>query len=251
VIGVLVSGRGTNLQALIDGGLPIAAVASNRPDAPALQRAEAAGIPARVAVGYLEGVEPAPNRRTLREADAHLWVELYFPGYGWVTFNPQPPSTAAPTNLPGQVARSARKLWRGVLRRGFAALFTMGLTLVFLGAASRPGLNLWWASLRERHLATARARRGDTMAVLALRYRELAETFARAGWRRAPSETPAAFLTRLRSELPPDFAPALATAEVVTDAFIRARYGEEPIPADTLADTTARLQTLRRLLRKK
>ena len=48
MIGVLVSGRGTNLQALIDGGLPIAAVASNRPDAPALQRAEAAGIPARV-----------------------------------------------------------------------------------------------------------------------------------------------------------------------------------------------------------
>jgi phosphoribosylglycinamide formyltransferase-1 len=48
VIGVLVSGRGTNLQALIDGGLPIAAVASNRADAPAMERAEAAGIPARV-----------------------------------------------------------------------------------------------------------------------------------------------------------------------------------------------------------
>jgi phosphoribosylglycinamide formyltransferase-1 len=48
VIGVLVSGRGTNLQALIDGGLPIAAVASNRADARALQRAEAAGIPTRV-----------------------------------------------------------------------------------------------------------------------------------------------------------------------------------------------------------
>jgi phosphoribosylglycinamide formyltransferase-1 len=48
VIGVLVSGRGTNLQALIDGGLPIAAVASNRADAPAMERAKAAGIPARV-----------------------------------------------------------------------------------------------------------------------------------------------------------------------------------------------------------
>jgi len=38
VIGVLVSGRGTNLQALLDAGLPIVAVASNRRDAPALQR---------------------------------------------------------------------------------------------------------------------------------------------------------------------------------------------------------------------
>jgi phosphoribosylglycinamide formyltransferase-1 len=48
VIGVLVSGEGTNLQALIDAGLPIAAVASNRTAAPALARADAALIPARV-----------------------------------------------------------------------------------------------------------------------------------------------------------------------------------------------------------
>jgi phosphoribosylglycinamide formyltransferase-1 len=38
VIGVLVSGGGTNLQALLDAGLPIVAVASNRRDAPALRR---------------------------------------------------------------------------------------------------------------------------------------------------------------------------------------------------------------------
>jgi len=44
VIGVLVSGEGTNLQALIDAGLPIAAVASNRPGVRALERAEGAGI---------------------------------------------------------------------------------------------------------------------------------------------------------------------------------------------------------------
>jgi phosphoribosylglycinamide formyltransferase-1 len=44
VIGVLVSGEGTNLQALVDAGLPIACVASNRPDARALERARTAGI---------------------------------------------------------------------------------------------------------------------------------------------------------------------------------------------------------------
>jgi phosphoribosylglycinamide formyltransferase-1 len=43
MIGVLVSGAGTNLQALLDAGLPIAAVASNRRDAPALERAQ--GVP--------------------------------------------------------------------------------------------------------------------------------------------------------------------------------------------------------------
>ena len=46
MIGVLVSGRGTNLQALIDAGLPVVAVASDRRDVPALQRAREAGIPA-------------------------------------------------------------------------------------------------------------------------------------------------------------------------------------------------------------
>ena len=44
-IGVLVSGEGTNLQALIDDGVPIALVISNRVDAPALLRAERAKIP--------------------------------------------------------------------------------------------------------------------------------------------------------------------------------------------------------------
>jgi phosphoribosylglycinamide formyltransferase 1 len=47
VIGVLVSGEGTNLQALIDAGLPIACVASNKPGVPALDRAERAGVAAQ------------------------------------------------------------------------------------------------------------------------------------------------------------------------------------------------------------
>ena len=48
MIGVLVSGEGSNLQALIDAGLPITAVASNRRAANALARAERTGLPARV-----------------------------------------------------------------------------------------------------------------------------------------------------------------------------------------------------------
>ena len=48
MIGVLVSGRGTNLQALIDDGLPSAAVASNTAGVQALERARAAGVEAAV-----------------------------------------------------------------------------------------------------------------------------------------------------------------------------------------------------------
>jgi phosphoribosylglycinamide formyltransferase-1 len=46
VIGVLVSGEGTNLQALLDAGLPVVAVASNREGVRALERAADAGVPA-------------------------------------------------------------------------------------------------------------------------------------------------------------------------------------------------------------
>ena len=42
MIGVLVSGEGTNLQALLDAGLPVVAVASNKRNAPALGRASCA-----------------------------------------------------------------------------------------------------------------------------------------------------------------------------------------------------------------
>jgi phosphoribosylglycinamide formyltransferase-1 len=48
MIGVLVSGKGTNLQALLDAGLPVAAVASNRAEARALERARAVDVPAAV-----------------------------------------------------------------------------------------------------------------------------------------------------------------------------------------------------------
>ena len=44
MIGVLASGEGTNLQALIDADLPIAAVAANKAGVRALERATAAGI---------------------------------------------------------------------------------------------------------------------------------------------------------------------------------------------------------------
>jgi phosphoribosylglycinamide formyltransferase-1 len=45
MIGVLVSGEGSNLQALLDAGLPVTAVASSRPGVRALERAAAAAVP--------------------------------------------------------------------------------------------------------------------------------------------------------------------------------------------------------------
>ncbi|HSK22341.1 MAG TPA: DUF3488 and transglutaminase-like domain-containing protein [Egicoccus sp.] len=58
----------------------------------------ATGIPARVAVGFLPGrldpADPEAGREvdeyTVSTRDAHAWVEVLFPGYGWISFEPTP-----------------------------------------------------------------------------------------------------------------------------------------------------------------
>jgi len=70
-IGVLVSGAGSNLQALIDAGIPVAAVASNVAGVAALARAEAAGAPAAV---FALDAYPDRDGRDAAMAD---WLSLH------------------------------------------------------------------------------------------------------------------------------------------------------------------------------
>ena len=47
------------------------------------------GIPARVAAGFTTGTY-ANGTWTVTDHDAHTWVEVWFPGYGWLPFDPTP-----------------------------------------------------------------------------------------------------------------------------------------------------------------
>jgi len=50
----------------------------------------AAGIPARNVTGYYGGVRTDAGYYAVRAGDAHSWVEVFFPGAGFVPFDPTP-----------------------------------------------------------------------------------------------------------------------------------------------------------------
>lgn len=51
------------------------------------------GIPSRVAVGYTQGTPRGNGTWLVRTSDAHAWPEMYFPGAGWLRFEPTPSSS--------------------------------------------------------------------------------------------------------------------------------------------------------------
>lgn len=73
------------------------------------------GIPARLVTGFLPGVwNDFGNYYSVRQQDAHAWVEVYFPRSGWVTFDPTPSVPAAAPAFfwrVGKVVDSIRLKW--------------------------------------------------------------------------------------------------------------------------------------------
>jgi hypothetical protein len=54
------------------------------------------GVPARVATGFTTGAyDSSKHRYVVSDTDAHAWVEVYFPQYGWVRFDPTPAAAPA------------------------------------------------------------------------------------------------------------------------------------------------------------
>jgi protein-glutamine gamma-glutamyltransferase len=66
------------------------------------------GIPSRVVGGFSPGsLSTGRKEWVVRDTDAHSWVEAFFPGYGWVTFDPTP--AASPARL--QLSLGDRTSW--------------------------------------------------------------------------------------------------------------------------------------------
>jgi transglutaminase-like putative cysteine protease len=69
------------------------------------------GVPARVASGFSRGeYKPDDDLYVVREQNAHTWVEVYFPGLGWIEFEPtatEPPIIRAATPQEGGMGKTA------------------------------------------------------------------------------------------------------------------------------------------------
>ena len=108
----------------------------------------AVGIPTRFVIGYARGTyDPETARYIVTEADAHAWVEVYFPTIGWVEFEPTAgrPSIDRPEIVPAESSGPAARglsprevvdLLSKWLQRGWQSwLIVAGLLsiLIFLG----------------------------------------------------------------------------------------------------------------------
>ena len=79
------------------------------------------GVPARVVGGFIpEDPNPITGRVTVREKDAHAWVEAWLPDHGWMAFDPtpwrgRPPSVASRNTFLATLWDAAgaelRRLW--------------------------------------------------------------------------------------------------------------------------------------------
>ena len=180
------------------------------------------GVPARVITGFATGEwEGRLGRYRVPASAAHAWVEVYFPGYGWIEFEPTPAlnpfdyvpgerATQPPLRVgPGRVRDS--QAFRGA---GWAILGLAGV----LGAAF---------ALRPRR---RRGPLGDAGRLRLLYWRMRAELSVGRG---QSSLTPAEYLAGQAAWL--GLRPRLErVARDITALYVRAAYSSHPVPPQAL-----------------
>ncbi len=209
----------------------------------------ALGIPARLAVGFTEGeYQRGTNTTLVYERNAHAWPEVYFPGLGWVEFEPtvsedliyRPPGELGAEDegrLRVPMRGDMEERWRERLDRLEGVDDTASG-----GDVSVPSRSLW---SRIRSLFGALSiLLGVILVVLAWRARRrrdippfpvlLERGVRRLGWR------PPAFLRRWAQRA------MLSPVERAYDEVDRAlrRLGASPEPVDTPAERAAALADL-------
>jgi protein-glutamine gamma-glutamyltransferase len=216
--------------------------------------ARSQGIPARVATGYAPGeYNPFTGYYDVRASDAHAWVEVYFPGYGWSTFDPTPSFDSTPWqykaagNLQGgkvfsfmakrlgeaagPVAATAGTLVRGVARFDPASIIVAGMLVG--GACLAFFYTRKFIAYRNRETVMVRPIKVSD-ARLYSRYKKITTALEEIGIVREPQEPPEQYSRRAAHELDE---PAM---ERLGEIYLYARF-RDAVPA-TLVEEFDRLE---------
>ncbi len=241
------------------------------------------GVPARVVSGYRDGLWNASDRSyTVTNDMAHLWAEVYFPGVGWISFDPSPLGD-------GEMAlidRFSRELSRNLLKARMLWLrYVVGfrpeeqqIMLQDLAAQFVRTAGDTWDAIRESDSAAERARRGRGIVVLAAMAAALIGS-AYLVWRQwsrrprlrvVPLSPDQRRAVRLRGrivqalrrwgissegktaeELAQNVAALRlndpAAAQTIIEAYNYARFGNRPMSAAAYANWLRRLRAVKRL----
>jgi transglutaminase-like putative cysteine protease len=224
------------------------------------------GIPARFVQGFLPGEQDAAGTHlTIRVHDAHAWVQAYFPGYGWVDFdptgNPNAPQLAPiPSGRPvaSASAKPSGALGSGVIRPSFQRPEPdePGGSVAGRRSVGSAGLLIAVALLLAivvGAIATLAWRRGPRGPVSPEEaYRSVSRIASRLGFAPRPTQTVYEYAGALADELPA-VRPEL---ETVARAKVEVAYGGRTLGDDRLtglldAYRRLRVQLLRLVLRRR
>ncbi|HSK52029.1 MAG TPA: transglutaminaseTgpA domain-containing protein [Clostridia bacterium] len=225
-----------------------------------------AGVPTRLAQGFLPGARNGTTER-LYFNGAHAWVEVYFPGYGWVDFDPTGGGVARNTPLPpGEpVASAAPNSSAGPLptlrRPGGELEEDFGAEGDALGSTGRPGgvesagpliavaLLLLLIIGGFALLAWQRGPRGEINPDRA--YSTLTRLAGRLGFGPRPTQTVYEYAGELGHVLPQSRPEIQTVADAKVEfAYGRRAFGSERIAALREAQRRLQLGLLRLVLRR-
>lgn len=204
-----------------------------------------AGIPARLASGFLAGDPRSDGSYEVREKHKHAWTEVYFTDIGWVpfdaTYGAVDITPAADTaKAPGS------PLLRWLTRHGTLPPILLGVILLLLSYVIKTELlpRLRRASVISGGYASLLP---NNLAILA-RYAMACTLFARRGMPRAPGVTPNEFASHVQARFAGE-SQLGESMEALTRLHEKFCYGPgEALPEDiVLADTL--LQSIRTGLR--
>jgi protein-glutamine gamma-glutamyltransferase len=222
------------------------------------------GIHARNVNGFLGGEwSQFGDYLVVTQNAAHSWVEVWFQGYGWVTFDPTPPG-AAESGIFTSWFWPGRIFFDGLQHRWskwvldyslddqsgiFAGLFAPKEQDATTPSSSGVHPSLWGVGLLLLLLAagTSWARRGGfrpSLPTTAI-YLRLRRSAARAGLEVLPGTTPLVLVERVRRER----SGAARAVERVVDLYLRSRYGREDLGESELREMREALGAARRLLK--